>query len=334
MSVFVRFSRGGSPIESPSKFVSVEFNRREDEVGEAFITYPNQQGQCCEFVTEINHTDIVDVYVDDRWEYRGWVTNVRSDEESGNLIVTAVDAIRWLDWRRIRNDHLHTNVDLTTIFVDYWTNAMIPGDEGIELVTFPTGITATREVFADDGVLASDAVQDLLDSGLDIFAVGNIIVVGPANLGTIQMNSSDFNGKPAIVKDIEPFGNSFFGVGDGITSECTSDDSQFPVIERIVELDNVTDQAELDATIARYCESQDMPMVFLETPGQGGMLVNCKHPLSDLLPTLLVIFDGTDVCGGFVDRYEISSVRFVGTPRAQFVNVGLSPVGPVTASFS
>jgi len=323
----VVFDRRGAVINYEAKILSIEYTRTLDEVSTATITLANQGTDCCKFVDDLFYLDTVSIFVDEGMQWYGWITNITSDETAGTVQIEAVDALWWMGVRVIRTDQLFTNTDLSMIYAAYYADAIEIDNPGIALRTYATGILADRTVLAADTILMSDAVADLLTTGLDITAVGQTIYAGELDFGTITLTSRDFNAKPILSKSVDSFGNAFYLRGDNdIISTCSAI-SDFPLVERVLDLSDITSQSELDNAATNYCENSNIAQVFVETP-DGGNLTNCDDiDRLDLVAGLRVIFDATDLCGGFVAEHKLQTVTFNHTPGVSSVSVQLAPMG-------
>lgn len=173
---------GGSPILTEIPWTQVAWGRILDDTSQSSFTTP--LGDCGpELAALRTWQHEIAVYRDGMLIWQGPLFNVEAAiDDSGpavNVQFQSRDLSAWWDMRLLHSDHVHTNVDLATIFNDYHTDAMAPDTSpNFSVTATPCGVLGTRSVLAGSYLKAGQEMRSVADIGIDWTVVGRTALVG------------------------------------------------------------------------------------------------------------------------------------------------------------
>lgn len=334
----VTFFAGGSSgrFNTPDSITEITWGRKLDGISRATISYQKSGPDCCGDLGEIEplRTE-VGIYRDGRLEWYGWVLDV--EEGRNDLIVTAVDALWWLTARRQRVDYDWQNTDLTDIFIDLWNEAMSTDPiENTQLVTTPSGVLESRKAQIVDFRYIWNIVQEMLDSGLDVFTLGKSIFAGvPQSLREIEMTMADISGDIRVTKAGSLYASNVVVAGTEQTyGEYPPTDQTSLYYPRVDEIIKDSQVQNVDSAVnrakARYEYSKIVPRL---VKTQDGITLspdsNITVPI--LVPGVPIVLETTDLCYAARQAFRLGTLDVTVSSGNELVVIGLQPTGPVAS---
>lgn len=325
----VRYFRGAVPIPAEQHISAIEWGRRLDAASDASVTHDVGEEGCCDGLAMLEpFADQMAVHRGDDLVWSGPVTQVRY--KRGQTIVRAMDKLGWLLVRTLHQDHTFVATDLTTIFEAYWRDAIDVDPVPYLLDTEPTGVLADRTEVAAQVRYAWQPVKELLDTGLDATALGDRIVAGLLDFGSIDLSTNDFQGDPEIVKDGNDYGNRIWVKGAGGivgTAGGLAGDDPYPLVELVRESNEIEDQSSADDQAASVLAFNERVPRFLQTPEGTALIVERAGGVQNLVPGLLVNLTTDGYCFEAVETYRLAQLRVRVVGSNELVEPVLQPVG-------
>lgn len=328
----VQYRRGAQALSVGQSATRVRWGRARDDISTSTINHAVGDDGCCDQLDDLEPwADSVAVYRAGELMWSGPVTRV--EYQPDEVIVDAVDILGWMTRRLIHTDHAHVAVDLADIFTSYWNDAMAPDVIPALLEIAATGVLATRTVLAAEYLNAWDTMRELLDTGLDIVALGDRVIGGGLEIGFISLTDQNFSGPVAVVKDGGQYTNRAVVKGDAgvVGIAATNPSTPYPLIETVSEDTLVQDVGSAtQAAQSRLDYSQTVPRR-LETPDGVSIILDETVTIDKLIPGLVVQVATTNLCYSRTEAYTLQRVD-VEVAEQEDVRITLQPIGTQPAS--
>lgn len=328
----VVYRRGASALAIGQTAMQVRWSRVRDDISTATITHGIGGIDCCDQLADLEPwADDVAIYRDGGLVWCGPVSRV--EYQPDQVTVDAFDVLGWLTRRLIHTDQVHVGVDLSDIFAAYWNDAMLPSPIPALLDLDPCGVVGDRTVLAAEYRNAWDVTRELLDTGLDICALGQRIIGGGLDVGFITMTDQNFSGPIGLIKDGGQYANRAVVKAEsgvvGIAAISPSD--PYPLVEIVTEDAQVQDVASATAAAqTRIDYSQTVPRR-VDTPEGVSLILDETVTIDKLVPGLLVQLTTTALCYDRTEAYSLQRVE-VDVGETEDVRVTLQPLGTQSAA--
>lgn len=173
--------RGGGAFIVELPWSSVAFSRRLDDMSDGSVSVAAEglaSDDCCAALNDLKawQHELV-IWRDDLSQWLGPVTD--PVYESEGVSIPARDLFEWFERRLLPYDRTFDNLELSTIFNQYVTDALAHDTSpNITVAATPTGITGDRKILASERRRAADELRELSRTGLDFTFVGRTLHVG------------------------------------------------------------------------------------------------------------------------------------------------------------
>lgn len=327
------FDRDGHLIRSPPKVAELRWGRKLDDVSRASIDYIISGENCCDQLGALEpHAHRLGVFRHGIMVWHGWIDDVFYGVDG--VEIEAYDALQWGKQRKARTDFSFVNEDQTDIFVDVWNDGMDPDPIAAELLTFPSGVTETRDVrLAGMPRYVYDVVKEMMDSGLDVTVIGQKIIVGVIpTTKPIQLRLKDVQGDVKVVKK----GSLYAGQ---ITVDANEQlqaiyppgppgpGTLYPLVEEISRRGALeTQEAADNVAKSRYEFSRRVPRLVL---AQDSLVLqpNIDIEVNDLIPGVRLSIDTEGLCYATKQEFRLGTVDVTVAGGEEKIAITTQPVG-------
>lgn len=333
----------GTVGEEEIAFTSLDWDRRVDEVASATAEAAGYGfAECCATLgdTEPWRDELV-IYRDGALVWVGPVTTVVVAPDAETFRVEAAGLSVWWSRRRFHERHRDRNRELADIAQDYHDDALsVDASMNVTFTPTATGITATRTVRVRERRIVSDAMRELMDTGLDVVDYGPLREIRAGGLEVPAtslplLTEEDFRVLPTLTRDGEEEGTRWtvtgFGTGpEGADILGTADDTTvegtYGVHERVESESEIEDQDSADAAAATRLARTRTP----ETTMSDGVLADtAPFQINELVAGQqadLRLRDAT-YCVTTPSAVRVGDVRVSATPETEDVTIELMPLG-------
>lgn len=259
------------------------------------------------------------------------------DYGRGEVIVTAVDVLGWLQVRILEKQFSFVNKDASDIFVELATYALTKDAKNIpdySFLTLPSGTIESRDIDPASLRMTWNVVQEMLDAGLDVTTFGSKIVVGIPAFTTLELRDTDVKGDVRLIKDGKEFGNRIVGNASrdvvGIYPPGPpSGVNGYPLVEVVASDTQLVDQASAEAASkARYDFSAN-GIRRVRASGGLELLPTSGIDVKRLLAGQLFNFAATETCYAARETLRLGKLDVTVTAGRQTATIDLQPVGSV-----
>jgi len=329
----IYYDRFGRAYDSPKNISSIDWNRRLDNISTSKIEYVISEDSCCEqlgIIEPIAHQ--MGIFRNKTLSWWGWVSNARYGRSS--VTIEAFDALGWLKRRIIHNDLTWVSTDLTDIFIELWHDAMDPSPVAAETVAYPSGVLQSREEYISANRITWNAVQEMLDTGLDLTVFGQKILVGiiPSNR-PMEIKLSDISGDVDVTKYGNGYANKIYADANDYTVGIYPPgppvgNSLYPLSEFVIKDGSIQDQVSADdAARSRYEYSRFVPRL-VSTRDSIVLNPNFNIHVNDMIPGMKVVMDTTGLCYATKQELRLGELNVHVESGIERLSISLQPLGP------
>lgn len=339
------FGGTGAVGEFNVAFSSLDWNRVVDDTSTASVSANGYEYEaCCQTLVDVEPArDELVIYRDGELVWVGPVTLVEISPDIAELRIEAHGLSWWWGRRRFRERHQDEDVEIATIAQAYHDDAMsIDSSMNVTFTPTATGITATRTVKVRESRIVSDAMRELMDTGLDFvdygpareIRAGNLEVPGPIIPLLIEQH---FRELPRMTFDGTELGTRWrvtgFGQGkDGAeiigTAEDTTVEPTYGVHDRVESEGEIEDQTSADAAAATRLAKSRVPVLSLS---DGALLPEAPFGVNELVAGVGVNlrFSAQTYCHTSPEQARLGTVSFFFDGADESVSLDLIPEGTV-----
>jgi hypothetical protein len=337
----------GQPIfggAGARKTTTATWSRRLDEASTGSVVIPvsgTDLSACCEGVNKIEPLRTELIIERNRIPvWQGWVMNdVEIDRD--NIRVNAHDILEWTTRRVLDQNHVHTQIDLTQIALDYIADVNAEEDLPFVITSAATGILADRTVLQTEYRYGWDALRDLLESGLDATVVAGHLLLGQETqiCGTLQLRDTDIDGSPTIKLNGAERATRVIVKGgtppdEGSGSQVIAvwppapPDVCYHAADYIIEDDSILDMGSALATAqAAYDRLSSSFPYYLDIPEGSGLRPQAPVHINALIPGAIVQFYSQRLCVDIGMAMRLVAVDVEAASGSEQVRVAFEPLG-------
>lgn len=328
------YDRNGSVIRSPEKISEISWGRRLDDISRSTLTYIISDETCCDLLGQLEpHAHEMGIYRSGILVWYGWLDDVYY--RRGTVEVEAYDALQWGKQRIVRTDQSWIDTDQTDIFVDVWEDGISVDPINAELLTFPSGVTETRDALLGGMPrYVYDVVKEMMDSGLDVTVIGQRILVGLIpTVKPIQISLRDVAGDPAVVKKGSAYaGRIIVDANDVLQSVYPpgppAANALYPLVEEIVRRGAIESQDAADnIAVARYEYAGRRVPRIVEAGDSLVLQPTLDIQINDLIPGIKIVIDTEGLCYSTKQQFRLGNIDVTVAGGEEKIAVTTQPVG-------
>jgi len=327
------YSSGGTAYDAPDNIQTLDWDRRLDEISQAKTQYYISDDSCCHQLGNLEPL-VTEKAIRRNGElvWYGWVTRV--DYGRNDVVVEARDALWWLARRAVHNDIIVTDTDLSDIFQLVWDDAIAPDEINASVVTIASGVRESREIKQSENRYAWNVIKEMLDSGLDVTAIANVVYAGfVINSRPLELRLADVQGDVRVTKDGTKYANRvIMDAGDqavGVYPPGPPRRNEFyPLTETILKDFQIGDEESAENRAkARYEYSRIVPRL---VRNQDSIVLNPNTTLDirDLIPGSEMAVDTTGLCYSQKELFRLGKLDVNVKAGVETIQLGLQPSGP------
>lgn len=288
---------------------SVEWSRRLDDFSEATVTIP-LNADCCGLIADAHvwHTEL-QIFRDGVYVWSGPLVNIKATRTEATLY--ARDLIALLDKRII---HVPTCFalacagfgyagpevasDLSDLGAFLIADGLIVDGHNFTIDATPTGILGERLYRLGQDNTSLNALQEVMQLGLDVTMLGRKFVLGNANGGapfgtSATLTCDDFLGSPQFEEDglnlatraIVLGDNGIIGLAKAPDTDVNGKDAYYGLLELIdLNRGELNTQAIADQAAASIILSHYPAPTNLVTPNNVQLSINAPITIAELVP--------------------------------------------------
>src|SRR4030095_4025788 len=265
--------RDGGTVATSGLLTSVAYNRVLNDVSTASVVIGVSGPECCSDLGGLRSwRHQLNIYrageSGSALVWSGLLVNI--DWQFDRVSVEAVDIIGLLDRRVPHQDFVFEGVDLTEIASQLITDGFAPDDTGHSITVMGlAGVSGGRSYPANIGQTA-DHLRDLTETGIDMTAVGNNIVLLPDGFCEVvgRLSDDDLPDGLTVSEDGASLATRTIVAGtedDDPVGTAGGTNAYYGLLEKYTEIQNITDQTSADeAAQARLKAALAVP-VFIDT---------------------------------------------------------------------
>lgn len=217
--------------------------------------------------------------------WRGPIVSTRATAASMSFV--ARDPGAYFDRRRIGQRRIFFQEDLSRIALQLITDAMSVDDPFNVVSTAavaPTGIYATRNVFAD-GRMLSEELKDLVDAGLRWTFIGGRLLIGPVaqDYETATLRDRDIDGEFEVVKDGTETVTDALVVGKGVQGTAFDYGSPLGILQAMEKQDALGDAYQATNAAKRIVKERAITPRRVQLPGDTRLMPTAPLSIADLV---------------------------------------------------
>lgn len=212
---------------------------------------------------------------------------VSTEATKASLTFVARDPGAYFDRRRIGQRRTFFQEDLSQIAFKLVSDAMSiddPFNVVSSAAVAPTGIYATRTVFAD-GRMLSEELKDLVDAGLRWTFVGGRLLIGPVaqDYETATLRDRDIDGEFSVVKDGTETVTDSLVLGKGVQGNAFDYGSPLGILQGVEKQDALGDEYQATNAAKRIVKERAITPRRVQLPGDTRLMPTAPLSIPDLV---------------------------------------------------
>lgn len=307
--------RDGATVSGAHVLTSVRWSRILDEVSSARVVI-NPDGDCCEQLGKVRSwRHRLAIWRNGQPVWQGPI--IRPVWSRGQLEISAMDVLAWLDLRVPHQDMWFTGSDLTDIAATLIEDGFAPDDPGhIVQIIGRSGVTGGRRYTQCIGQ-TGDHLRDLAETGLDYTAVGSTILLLPEThtRSVGRLTDADFPDGLVVGEDGAALATRWIVAGaddeDTEGHDAIGDaggiDPYYGLLERYVEQTSITDSASALAAARSKARASVPAPLFIDSQ-QVTLAAEAAVDVPRLVPGWCVDVTTATTCRPVTQRLKIAGV--------------------------